>query len=282
MTIDTPVFAREVSRVDLAPEEAGHIPGHRARRLIDASDPAFTDPFLVMAEDWMPRGAFPRHPHRGIETVTYVIDGAVEHFDNAGHSGLLQPGDVQWMTAGRGVLHEENAPEGTIAHTLQIWVNLPAADKMTEPRYQGLSGAEMPVRREPGIVARVFSGHSGEVSSTTMNHVPVTMVDVALMPGARFTQDLPGSDNGFLFVLEGSVTVGEHGAIVVAGELAWLTRPEGGDLSAVTVNADAEPARVLILSGRPLNEPVVFGGPFVMNSQEEIRQAFADYRAGRF
>lgn len=282
MTIDKPVFPREVARIDRAPEEAGHVLGQRARRLIDASDPTFTDPFLVMAEDWMPRGAFPRHPHRGIETVTYVIDGAVEHFDSAGHSGLLQPGDVQWMTAGRGVLHEENAPAGTTAHTLQIWVNLPAADKMTEPRYQDLAGALMPVRREAGVIARVFSGRSGEVTATTMNHVPVTMVDVALMTGATFTQHLPGNDNGFLFVLEGSVTVGKHGAIVVAGELAWLTRPEGGDPSATTITADAEPARVLILSGRPLNEPVVFGGPFVMNSQEEVRQAFADYRAGRF
>ena len=257
-------------------------PGHRARRLIDAGDPTFTDPFLVMAEDWMPRGAFPRHPHRGIETVTYVIDGAVEHFDNAGHSGLLLPGDVQWMTAGRGVLHEQNAPAGTTAHTLQIWVNLPAAHKMTEPRYQDLAGAEMPVRREPGVVARVFSGGSGEVSSTTMSHVSVTMIDVALAPSATFTHDLPGTDNGFVFVLDGSVAVGGRGAIVQAGELAWLTRTDGTNPSAVTLTADAEPARILILSGQPLTEPVVFGGPFVMNSQEDIRQAFADYRAGVF
>lgn len=204
------------------------------------------------------------------------------HFDNAGHSGLLQPGDVQWMTASRGVLHEENAPEGTIVHTLQIWVNLPAADKMTEPRYQGLAGAEMPVRPEPGVVARVFSGRSGRVSSATMNHVPVTMVDVELAPRATFTHDLPGTDNSFMYMLSGSVAVGKRAAIVGAGELAWLTRPDSPGTSAVTLIADAEPARILILSDQPINEPVVFGGPFVMNSQREIRQAFEDYQAGRF
>lgn len=197
MATDTPVFVREVARIErtMAVAVAGNVPGHRARRLIDGSETAFTDPFLIMAEDWMPRGAFPQHPHRGIETVTYLIDGAVEHFD-AGHGGLLQAGEVQWMTAGRGVLQEENAPAGTTAHTLQIWVNLPAADKLIEPRYQDLAGGEMPVRHEPGVVARVFSGRSGEVSSTTMNHVPVTMVDVALIPGATLAQDLPGTDNG--------------------------------------------------------------------------------------
>ncbi len=162
----------------------GHVPGHRARRLIEGSDPGFTDPFLVMAEDWMPRGAFPKHPHRGIETVTYVIDGAVEHFDSAGHCGRLGPGDVQWMTAGRGIVHEENAPQGLVAHTLQIWVNLPAAAKMTEPRYQDLIGANVPVRREPGVEARVFSGQSGDIVSNTVNHVPVTMIDAQIGPGA--------------------------------------------------------------------------------------------------
>lgn len=279
---DTPVFTREVARIDRAAEVAGNMTGHRARRLIDASDPAFTDPFLVMAEDWMPRGAFPRHPHRGIETVTYVIDGTVEHFDNAGHSRLLQAGDVQWMTAGRGVLHEENAPAGTTAHTLQIWINLRAADKMTEPRYQDLAGAEVPLRREPGVVARVFSGRSGEVSSRTMNHVPVTMLDVELAPGATLAHDLPGIENGFLYVLVGSVMVGERGDIVRAGELAWLARPDSDGPSAITLATKADPARVLILSGRPVREPVAFGGPFVMNTQTEIEQAFEDYHAGRF
>ena len=138
-------------------------PGTGARRLIDGQEPAFADPFLVMAEDWMPRGAFPVHPHRGMETVTFVIEGSVEHSDSAGHGGVIHAGDAQWMTAGRGVRHEENAPEGTIAHTLQLWVNLPAAAKMTEPRYQDLAGSSMPVRLEPGVEVRVFSGRSGGV-----------------------------------------------------------------------------------------------------------------------
>lgn len=282
MSTEDIAIEREVARIDRPGEAPGRVPGHRARRLIEGDDPGFSDPFLVMAEDWMPRGAFPRHPHRGIETVTYVINGAVEHFDSAGHSGRLGPGDVQWMTAGRGVLHEENAPEGVVAHTLQIWVNLPSAAKMIEPRYQNLIGADMPVRREPGVEARVFSGRSGDVVSDTANHAPVTMIDAQIAPGATFTQDMPGADNGFLFVIQGSVAVGSADTLVDGGSLAWLTRSDATAGSRVTLTATTTPARVLILSGRPIAEPVVFGGPFVMNSQEEIRQAFADYKAGLF
>lgn len=188
---------------------------------------------------------------------------------------------MQWMTAGRGVLHEENAPAGTIAHTLQIWVNLPATAKITEPRYQDLVGDEVPVKRELGVGARVFSGRSGDVLSTTLNHVPITMVDAQLVPGATFTHALPGTDNGFLVVLHGLVAVGERRATVDTGELAWLTRTDDANPSTVVIDADAEPVRILILSGQPVNEPVVFGGPFDMNSQSEIRQAFEEYHARR-
>ncbi len=153
----------------------------------------------------MPRGAFALHPHRGIETVTFVIDGSVEHRDSAGRSGILHAGDAQWMTAGRGVLHEENAPEGTIAHTLQFWVNLPATEKMTEPRYQDLIGASTPVRLEPGVEVRVFSGRSGDTIAPTLNHVPVTMLEVRMEPGATFRQVLPATDNAFVNILGGVV-----------------------------------------------------------------------------
>ena len=281
MSSEHRVVQREVARIDNPKAVAGHMTGHRARRLIDGSDTAFTDPFLLMAEDWMPNGAFALHPHRGIETVTFVIEGALEHFDSGGHHGRLEEGDAQWMTAGRGVQHEENAPNGTISHTLQIWINLPARDKMTEPRYQDLASADMPVRHGPGVEARVFSGLSGDVASTTANHVPVTMIDARIQPGATFRHELPGTDNAFLFVLDGTVVVGSSGIIVHAGELAWLTQIENV-VSEILLVATAELGRVLIFSGRPVKENVVFGGPFVMNSQEEIRQAFADYRAGRF
>jgi redox-sensitive bicupin YhaK (pirin superfamily) len=156
-------FDREVSRIDDPAAVAGNVPGHRARRLIDGTDPALSDPFLLMAEDWMPRGAFSMHPHRGIETLTLILEGAVEHADSAGNRGLVKAGDAQWMTAGRGVTHEENALPGTTAHTLQLWINLAARDKLTAPRYQTLRGAEMPVRREPGVAIKLLSGRSGGV-----------------------------------------------------------------------------------------------------------------------
>lgn len=281
MSGETPLAQREIARIDNPEAVAGHMTGHRARRLIDGSNSAFSDPFLLMAEDWMPHGAFALHPHRGMETVTLVIDGSVEHSDSGGHHGLLKAGDAQWMTAGRGVRHEENAQRGTIAHTVQIWVNLPARDKMTDPRYQDLPGDNMPVRRQPGVEARILSGRSGDIVSTTVNHVPVTMIDARIEVGATFRHELPGTDNAFLFVLDGSVVAGSRGTNVEAGELAWLSRPENMP-SQISLRATDQPGRVLILAGTPLNEPVVFGGPFVMNSQEEIRQAFADYRAGGF
>jgi redox-sensitive bicupin YhaK (pirin superfamily) len=275
-------FRRELARIDDPDVVDGNTPGHRARHLIDGRNPADADPFLVLAEDWMPRGAFPLHPHRGMETVTFVIAGAIEHRDSAGHEGVLLPGDVQWMTAGRGVQHEENPPEGTMAHTLQLWVNLPADRKMSEPRYQDLRGSAMPVRREPGVEARVFSGRSGEVTSTTLNHVPVTLVDARIEAGAVFHQRLPATDRAFVYLLAGAVRLSEAEAMVTCGQLAWLTGSDRPGCSDVTVEAMGEGARILIASGRPLREPIAFGGPFVMNTQAEIRQAFADYRAARF
>jgi redox-sensitive bicupin YhaK (pirin superfamily) len=282
MSISKPTFVREVARIEDPKAASGHVVGHWARRLIDGRDPALTDPFVVMAEDWMPRGAFPLHPHRGIETVTFVIDGAVEHRDSAGHSGVIYAGDAQWMTAGRGVQHEENAPEGTIAHTVQLWVNLPAAEKMTEPRYQDLIGASMPVRLEPGVEIRVFSGEAGGVTSPTLNHVPVTMLDVRIEPGAAVSQRLPASDNAFVYIYAGEAKIGAEAKLLRAGQLAWLSRSDESGSSELMLAAETSAVRLLVFSGRPLREPIAFGGPFVMNTQAEIRQAFADFRAGRF
>jgi redox-sensitive bicupin YhaK (pirin superfamily) len=156
--IETPrrsTFERSVSQISDPKPSPGEATGHMARRLIDSGDPGFSDPFLVMAEDWMPRGAFAQHPHRGIETVTFVIDGVVEHYDNAGHRGFIRSGDAQWMTAGRGVLHEENAIPGTIAHTLQLWVNLPASENdlatLSRPHWDADAEVGRERRRGEGI-----------------------------------------------------------------------------------------------------------------------------------
>ena len=280
MSAPTNLTPRSVSRIVDPAFEPGRAAGHRARRLIDGKDPAASDPFLLMAEDYMPRGAFGRHPHRGIETVTLVLDGAVEHYDSAGNGGVIEAGGAQWMTAGRGVIHNESALAGTIAHTLQLWVNLPATAKMTEPRYQPLVGGALPVRREPGVEVRVLSGRSGEAASPTLNHVPVTTLDARLTPSASFTQALEPDVNAFIFVVEGEAWIGD--STVAAGQLAWLTRDGGEHGSTVTIAASRTAARLFLFAGHPLREAVAFGGPFVMNTEAEIKKAYADYRAGRF
>lgn len=186
------------------------------------------------------------------------------------------------MTAGRGVTHEENALPGTTAHTLQLWINLAARDKLTAPRYQTLRGAEMPVRYEPGVAIKVFSGTSGGVTSGTLNHVPVTAIDAALDPGASFEQILAPDDNAFVLVIEGEAVIGSDATRVSAGALAWLTRAERLAASTVLIASSHAATRILLFAGPPLREPVAFGGPFVMNTASEIQQAFADYRSGRF
>jgi redox-sensitive bicupin YhaK (pirin superfamily) len=276
------MIVREVDRIDDPKTVAGHVDGHRARRLIDGHAPTVTDPFVLMAEDWTPRGAFSVHPHRGMETVTFIIEGSIEHRDSAGHSGIIHAGDAQWMTAGRGVQHEENPPDGTVAHSLQLWVNLPAAAKMTEPRYQDLVGGAMPVRHEAGVQVRIYSGESGGATAPTLNHVPVTMLEVRLEPGASLREPLPASDNAFVYILEGAVKIGEAATRVQASQLAWLTRSEEPGSSQLTLTAMTSAVRLLLFSGRPLHEPIALGGPFVMNTQTEVQQAFVDFRAGRF
>jgi quercetin 2,3-dioxygenase len=186
------------------------------------------DPFLMMAEDWFQQGTFDFHPHRGIETVTYVMDGQLKHEDNHGGMGILGPGDVQWMTAGRGLIHSEDPLPGETVHSLQLWVNLPAADKMTEPRYQDLSSAEIPVRAENGARIRVFSGSSGSVSAATRNVVPVTYLEIVMEAGAAFTQQLPADYNGFVYIMEGK---GRFGCDQTAGnqhQVLWLGTSDGG------------------------------------------------------
>jgi redox-sensitive bicupin YhaK (pirin superfamily) len=235
-----------------------------------------------MAEDRMPRGAFSMHPHRGIETLTLILDGAVEHADSAGNRGLIKAGDAQWMTTGRGVTHEENALPGTSAHTLQLWINLAARDKLTAPGCQTLRGAEMPVRREPGVAIKLLSGRSGCVTSSTLNYVPVTAIDATIDGGSSFEQILAPDANAFVLVIEGEAVIGRDERRAPVGALAWLTRADGANTSSVLIGASSASTRILLFAGTPLREPVVFGGPFVMNTAAEIHQAFADYRSGRF
>jgi quercetin 2,3-dioxygenase len=259
--------------------------GVRMTRVIGTQAFDHFDPFLLLDEfksddpnDYI--AGFPDHPHRGFETVTYMLAGRMKHGDNKGNTGLLGPGSVQWMTAGRGIVHSEfpQQVEG-LMWGFQLWVNLPASDKLTEPRYQDIQGDSIPeVALADGVSARVIAGRlggaEGPISGVATEPV---YYDLRLDGGRAHTVSLPPGHNAFVYVYEGAVRVGEErdALAVKRGELALLSR---GD--SVHVRAD-EASRLILVAGRPLNEPVARYGPFVMNTPDEIYQAFEDYRAGR-
>lgn len=221
------------------------------------------------------------HPHRGFETVTIVYQGEVEHRDSAGGGGRIGPGDVQWMTAGSGVVHEELhgrdfASRGGAFEMVQLWVNLPARDKMTAPRYQAIRAAEIPVVGLPGGgTLRVIAGVADGVAGPAMTHSPVEVWDIRLLRGAPADLAVPPGHMAAVVVLDGTMEVNGTGP-VRAAEVAVLGRDGGG----VRLEAAGE-AHVLLLAGQPLDEPVVGMGPFVMNTRDEIRQAVEDYQSGR-
>jgi redox-sensitive bicupin YhaK (pirin superfamily) len=255
-------------------------PIHKADVLLPPGKWQRFDPFLLMAEDHMKKGAFDYHPHRGIETVSYMIDGELHHRDNRGHTGVLKKGDTQWMSAGRGLLHLEEAAENGFAHLLQLWLNLPADKKMTEPRYQEIPLSQTPVRKENGAVYRVISGSSGGVISATSNYTPVTMVEIMVSGGHTAIQDFSEDYNGFIYVLEGSGIFGANKLEGFTREVLWMS-PSIDSKSEVVIQAQDD-LKVLIIAGRPLREPVVAHGPFVMNTEQQIRNAYDDLRQGAF
>jgi quercetin 2,3-dioxygenase len=267
---------RSVRRVAETSLHPGMNPRHRVRMVLEPGNWAEYDPFLMLAEDWFVPGTFGEHPHRGFETVTFVLEGEIEHRDNHGGRGVLKPGDAQWMTAGRGVVHSEEAGRDG-AHSLQLWLNLPRALKMAEPRYQDLRGAEMPVRKIEGGELRVFSGSSADVAGPALNQIPVTMIEMRLDAGATLRQELPAEFNAFVYVIEGEGRFGRQRVAAKAGQVVWFT-PEEGELA---IEADA-PMHAILYAGAPLREPVAARGPFVMNTMGEVMQAYADFQAGRF
>lgn len=277
MSLTRSLPQRDVDRIDKPPIKRGLTDTHKVRALVEPRHRNFrtTDPFLLLMEDWFSLGVFDRHPHRGIETITYVIDGAIDHYDNHGNEGVIGPGDALWLTAGRGVVHNEQPANGKPVHLLQLWVNLPAANKLVPAHVQDLRSIDMPVRREPGAEIRVFSGASGSVAAPTTNYVPVTMVEVRLEPDARVEQAVPAGHNAFVVVLEGSARIGASAAEVTVGQVAWLTWSAAR--SAVVLAAGKGGLRALVFTGEPLTEPIAARGPFVMNTEEELNRAFAEF-----
>jgi redox-sensitive bicupin YhaK (pirin superfamily) len=245
-------------------------------------DPPRTDPFLLLSEDWFSTRGFEWHPHRGLETVTLVLDGVLEHGDNLGNAGALTDGDVQWMTAGRGIIHRELAFRNERAHVLQLWVNLPGELKMVETAYQDLRGADRPVVERDGVRVDVISGEFEGTAGPARNNWPISGALITLEPERRLELRLPGRDRAFFYVLCGEVAVDGHA--VRAGQIAWSDPLPGGGTSVIDLATAAgeQPSVVMAYSGQPIGQPVAMGGPFVMNSEAEIAQAFRDFHSGKF
>lgn len=257
--------------------------GVQLKRVIGSPQLNMLDPFLMFdafgsdqPQEYL--AGFPPHPHRGFETVTYMLAGKMRHEDSAGNQGVIETGGVQWMTAGKGIIHSEmpEQEEGLLAG-FQLWVNLPAAEKMREPRYQERTADEIPVETHDNgsrikvVAGQTDSGTQGVIDNPYVNPL---YLHVALPPETGFSQQLPETDNSFVYVIKGELSIGDKQRPLKAGQLGVLEKG-----SEVKLHAE-QASEFLLVSGQPLNEPVARGGPFVMNTREQVEQAFADYRDG--
>ena len=251
----------------------------RNRAVVPPADFERHSPFLLLMEDWFDAsGGFETHPHRGFQTVTLVLEGELEHRDHTGAHGVLAAGDVQWMTAGRGALHSELAHGNTVAHTLQLWLNLPARDKMIAAGYSDQRLADVPVHRFAGGEVRVYSGASGDVSHGHGSAWPLVLLDISLGSASTYRAVLPAAHRAFVYFLQGETRLGDKR--VAAEDVVWF-EPGGADaFDSITIEATA-PTRALLYASPPINEPVVAYGPFVMNTMREVQQAFVDFQTGK-
>jgi redox-sensitive bicupin YhaK (pirin superfamily) len=269
--------------VTTAPPSPGFIgDGHTAVSVIDPKEFSLNDPFIVLMDDRIDlepgREAGGAHPHGGFETVTFVVEGELRDRDE----GTLGTGDVLWMTAGSGVIHNENVVPLGKSRILQLWLTLPQRQRWDAPRFEHIARDAAPVRREPGVEARVYSGTSGSAHATTHNYVPVTLIDLRLQPGARFEQELPDSYNGFLYVLDGAVSVGENRTAVTTGQVGWLAEVvDTSNVSTLHVAAGENGARLVLYAGERQGVPIVMHGPFVGENREDIRRLSKLYVEGK-
>ncbi|MFL5407999.1 MAG: pirin family protein [Myxococcales bacterium] len=280
---------REVSKIVTAHRqtEGG---GFVVRRPFPGADVDSVDPFLLLDEmgpvDYAPGEAVgaPDHPHRGFETVTYVLEGEMEHEDSAGHRGKLGPGDVQWMTAGAGIIHSEMPSQrirelGGRVHGFQIWVNLPKQHKMSRPRYQEYASGELPVAKSADgkAAVRVIAGEALGARAVIETRTPIVLQDWTVQPGADVRVDVPADLAAFVYVFEGSARTGAKGTEIGEGQMAVL-----GPGTSVRLGGANGPGRLLLLAGTPIREPVARYGPFVMNTRNELIQAVEDFQTGKF
>lgn len=259
--------------------------GVRINRVLTQPLQRRLDPFLMLDAfgsdkpgDYI--AGFPEHPHRGFETITYMLTGKMRHRDSFGNEGVITDGGVQWMTAGRGVIHSEMPEQNEgLMEGFQLWLNLPGRDKMQAPWYRDIPNADVPrFTIDAGVTVQVIAGSShGVHGAVERAGTEIVYLDVTMPAGSRFEQTLPAGHNAFLYVFRGEAVVGGKG--IVQARMAILDNAEGAN--GVTITA-ARDTRVLVLAGRPLREPIAQHGPFVMNTQAELVQAFEDFRAGRF
>ncbi|OAY70517.1 Pirin-like protein [Ananas comosus] len=269
---------RVVARKLLAEsQEEGH--GATVRRSIGRSELKSLDPFLLLDEfEVSPPAGFPDHPHRGFETVTYMLEGSFTHQDFAGHKGTIGPGDVQWMTAGRGIVHSEMPAGEGVQKGLQLWINLSSKDKMIEPKYQELQSKDISRAEKDGVEVRIIAGEAFGVRSPVYTRTPTMYMDFTVNPGAQLQQPIPENWNSFVYIIEGEGIFGSEDSPPVTSHHCLVLGPGDG----LNVwNKSGSPLRFVLVGGQPLDEPVVQHGPFVMNTRAEIRQAMEDYYLGR-
>ena len=258
--------------------------GVKLRRSLGSRQTLRHDPFLMLDEFYSDNpddylAGFPSHPHRGFETLTYMLDGHMQHKDNQGNTGDLGPGDVQWMRAASGIIHSEMQQQTDVRmRGFQLWLNLPAKEKMKPAVYRDISAREIPIVTPlAGVEIRVIAGHlDGRTGPIHGGSTDPYFYDVYLMPDTAFTAPLPYSHNAFIYIYEGDACVGGTEEVVPGRAAALL-----GEGEQIRIKAGANGARVLVLAGQPLREPIVQYGPFVMNTREEIEQAITDYQTGR-
>ncbi|WP_417494221.1 pirin family protein [Maricaulis sp.] len=282
MSTTTKTRARRISQISRGmPTSDGA--GVKLTRMLGHQGLNYLDPFLMLdqfrsdnRDDYI--AGFPSHPHRGFETVTIMLDGRMRHGDNKGHKGVIGPGGIQWMTAGRGIVHSEmpEQDEGRM-WGFQLWVNLPAKQKMTAPRYQEFSADQIPVEQREDSRVRVLAGSSASGVTGPVEQIATRplLLDITLEPGATFKEGVPAGHTVFISVYKGEVSAGTE--TVKAPDLGVLS-----DGDAVELKAGAQGASFILAAGQPINEPVARYGPFVMNTQAELQQAVADFQAGRF
>ena len=255
--------------------------GHTVVPVVEPGAFGRTDPFILLMDDRVERRDGPfgaAHPHAGFETVTLMLEGSIR--DRA--EGVLEAGDVLWMTAGSGVIHNEDVTSARHVRLLQLWLTLPKRQRWVPPGFRRIPLGSVPIRREPGVRARVYGGSSGGYASRAGVHVPVTLVDIELDAGATLDQDLPASCSGFLYVLEGSALVGPDARLLEAIQVGWLDQSDQLGRSVLQIRGGEEGVRVLLYAGEPTHDPIVPHGPFIGDTQEDIVRLYREYEAGRF